>query len=170
MYLLRDGRERAVDGQELVTLWMVKFCDSSCLAAQKIAEVPSRRMKKALLIFLMLALPLQTLAAVERAFTHALASGNPARHELSFKHFIEHSNHVLHHHEDDDDGAAHEDGSPQSVKHILDYDQAGGFHAVIPTTVPMPAFQISETQPVCSMHAMSDCPPRPLFRPPRTLA
>jgi hypothetical protein len=134
-------------------------------------------MKKVFLIFLLLVLPLQTLAAAERAFAHALGNGGNGAHGFALKHFIEHSNHILHHHDhddrgddDDDHSTVHEDNSSGSVKHALDFDQSSNFHAVIPATAALPRFHIIALRPECPMHAPVDCPKRSLFRPPRVSA
>lgn len=126
-------------------------------------------MKKALLIFLLVALPWQALASAERAFAHFFANGSQDSHAFALQHFIKHSSHVLHHHDDGDErGTFHEDGSAKSVKHIFDYDQAGKSLAAVQTLTTLRASRFAETRPVCALHAMSDCPSRPLFRPPRT--
>ena len=137
-------------------------------------------MKKVFLIFLLLVLPLQTLAAAERAFVHALGNGGNGgngAHGFVLKHFVEHSNHILHHHDhddqdddddDDDRSTVHEDNSSGSIKHILDVDQSSSFNAMVPAIMALPVFRIIAVRPECPVHVLSDCPRRSLFRPPRT--
>lgn len=140
---------------------------------------PSQVIKKTFLIFLLLVLPLQTLAAAERAFVHALGNGSAESHGVTLQHFVEHSNHVPHHHDAaghdaDDDGddhpPVHADDSPGSIKHVLDFDQHSNFHAVIPTMAELPAFHFISIKPACTVRILQDRPRRSLFRPPRVPA
>ena len=90
-------------------------------------------MKKALLIFLMLVLPWQSLAAMERALAH-MGGGSGHGAQFVAKHMAEHAGHVLHHHDDDDDGddgATHADDSQKSVQHLVDFDQAGSMNLLL---------------------------------------
>lgn len=131
-------------------------------------------MKKALLIFLMMILPWQAIAATERNVTHVLGSGKSHDMEFVIKHIAEHADHVLHHHDDDadedDDDDTHVDDSLKSVQHLADYDQAGSLNVLffVPSqpdgayVSPMPTVSWSDTY--------SDRTTIPLLRPPRTPA
>lgn len=136
-------------------------------------------MKKALLIFLLMVLPWQAIAAVERNVTHVLGSGKA--HDLQFvvKHMAEHADHVMHHHDDDadeddddedDDDDTHVDDSLKSMQHLADYDQAGSLNVLffIPSQ-PDGAF-MSPTPVAFWSDTYSNRTTMPLLRPPRTPA
>jgi hypothetical protein len=103
-------------------------------------------MTKSLLIFLMLLLPLQAIAAVQRNLGHVLGSGNRHALEVTIEHMVEHAEHVLHHHDDQGDqgdeggGATHVDASQKSVQHLADCEQAGSMNFLLPAfRSPVPA-------------------------------
>ena len=132
-------------------------------------------MKKALLIFLMLVLPWQSLAAMERTLAHI--SGGRG-HEANFvaKHLAEHAQHVLHHHDDDADDAnnandsgtsTHVDNSAKSVQHLADYEHAASMHILLPNlSLPRPV-AIERIQPAFGRDLFGTRSILPLLRPPR---
>ena len=133
-------------------------------------------MKKALLIFLMLLLPWQAFAAMERNVAHF--SGNGGVHGPAFvvKHMAEHAEHVLHHHDDDsndgdggDDvaGATHVDNSQKSVQHLADYDHAGSMHVLLPTVSAPGLVAIAHIPPVFWRDPFRTRSILPLLRPPQ---
>jgi ABC-type nickel/cobalt efflux system permease component RcnA len=89
-------------------------------------------MKKALLILLMLVLPWQSLAAMERNLAHTV-SGSEHGTQYVVEHMAEHAGHILHHHDDDGDGATHVDDSEKSAQHLADYEQAGSMNLLFAT-------------------------------------
>lgn len=128
-------------------------------------------MKKAILIFLLMVLPWQTIAAAERNLTHVLGTGKSNDLQFVLKHIAEHADHILHHHDDDadddDDNTTHVDDSMKSVQHLADYDQAGCLNVLffipeLPDTTflsPIPSVICSDTY--------SNRTTTPLLRPPR---
>lgn len=131
-------------------------------------------MKKALLIFLMLVLPWQAIAAMERNIGHLSGSGHSSA--FAIKHMIEHAEHVLHHHDDDgdddDDGAhaPHVDKSEKSVHHLADYEQAGSMNILLPSlAVPVSAV-IARSPPAFWRDPFRTRTVLPLLRPPRLSA
>lgn len=125
------------------------------------------------MIFLLMVLPWQAIAAAERNFTHILGNGKSHDPEFVIKHIAEHANHVLHHHDDDadeDDDDTHVDDSLKSVQHLADYDQAGSLNVLffVPRQ-PDGAF-VSPTPSVTWSDSFSDRTTIPLLRPPRTPA
>jgi hypothetical protein len=135
-------------------------------------------MKKALLILLMMLLPWQAYAAMERNLVHVLGDGQA--HGMAFvaKHMAEHAAHVLHHHDvhhDDDDGdagvpALHEDDSQQSVQHLADFDHGCGLHILMPAYSALPMALAERSAPPVFHDTYSDRTTLPLLRPPRPLA
>lgn len=129
-------------------------------------------MKKAILIFMMMLLPWQAIAAMDRNFTHILGSGKNQNPQLVLKHMAEHADHVLHHHDDDgdDDDDMHVDNSMKSAQHLADYDQAGSLNILffvpdLPGTTPVPF-----THSVIWSDNYANRATIPLLRPPRTPA
>lgn len=126
-------------------------------------------MKKALLIFLMLVLPWQSLAAMERALAH-MGAGSGHGAQFVAKHMAEHAGHVLHHHDDDDDdddSATHVDDSQKSVQHLADYEQAGSMNLLLlslnaPGSVAIPRFHPAVWRDPFRTRSVL-----PLLRPPR---
>ena len=126
-------------------------------------------MKKALLIFLMLLLPWQAFAAMERNFAHF--SGNDGVHGPAFvaKHMVEHIEHVLHHHDDDGDdadAATHVDDSQKSVQHLADFEHAGSMHILLPTVSAPGLVATARIPPVCWHDPFRTRRILPLLRPP----
>nr|WP_315255877.1 hypothetical protein [uncultured Duganella sp.] len=134
-------------------------------------------MKNVLLILLMLVLPLQAIAAVERNLTHVL--GNSSGQGLAFvaKHMAEHAEHVLHHHDDDDDddddaddGGTHVDSSQKSIQHLADYEQGCGMNILF-RAFSEPCLPVApRAAPTFRPAVFSDRSTAPLLRPPRALA
>ena len=128
-------------------------------------------MKKALLILLMMLLPWQAYAAMERNLVHVLGDGQP--HAMAFvaKHMAEHAAHVLHHHDDDgDDGDApslHQDDSQKSVQHLADFDHGCGLHILMPAYGALPMALAERSAPPVFHDTYSDRTTLPLLRPPR---
>ena len=133
-------------------------------------------MKKALLIFLMLLLPWQAFAAMERNVAHF--SGNGGVHGPAFvvKHMVEHAEQVLHHHDDGGDdgddsddaaGATHVDNSQKSVQHLADYDQAGSMHILLPTVSAPGLVAIARTPRTFWRDPFRTRSILPLLRPPK---
>lgn len=92
-------------------------------------------MIKAFLIFLMLVLPWQAIAAMERNLEHLSGSDSVHGSKFVIKHMVEHAEHVLHHHDDDgddDDAGTHVDNSQESLHHLADYDHAGSLNLFLP--------------------------------------
>jgi hypothetical protein len=133
-------------------------------------------MKKALLILLMMLLPWQAYAAMERNLVHVLGDGHAQSMALVVKHMAEHAAHVLHHHDDDgdDDGAGvaalHEDDSQKSVQHLADYDHGCGLHILMPAYSALPMAPAVRSAPPGFHDTYSDRTTLPLLRPPRPLA
>ena len=126
-------------------------------------------MKKALLIFLMLLLPWQALAAMERQFAHT-GGGHGARTVV--EHMAEHADHVLHHHDDDGDGeddagVAHLDDSAKSVHHLADYEQAGQMNCLFSAFDPPQIIFIARLRPAVARAPFHTRSILPLLRPPR---
>ena len=124
-------------------------------------------MKKALLIFLMLLLPWQSLAAMERQFAHT-GGGHSARSIV--EHLAEHADHVLHHHDDDgedDAGVAHVDDSAKSVQHLADYEQAGHLNCLFSSFDPPQLVSIARLRPAVARAPFHTRSILPLLRPPR---
>ena len=129
-------------------------------------------MKKTLLILLILILPLQVLSLAERNFKHIVASQHSTA--LFIKHYAEHVALVMHHHDDvdeNDEGTTpHNDESPQSARHIVDFDHGFSINILLATTVyvltPTPVIR---TALVIRSDSFDDRSIPPLRRPPRTL-
>ena len=134
-------------------------------------------MKKAILIFLLMLLPWQAIAATERNFAHVLGSGMSRDLGFVVKHIAEHADHVLHHHDDDadedgDDGDndAHVDESMKSIQHLADYDQAGSLNVLFFVPNQPDGALVSPSPSGIWSDTFSDRTTIPLLRPPRTPA
>lgn len=137
-------------------------------------------MKKALLILLMMLLPWQAYAAMERNLVHVLGDGQAHGLEFVAKHMAEHAAHVLHHHDvhpdDDGDGddadapSLHQDDSEKSVQHLADYDHGCGLHILMPAYSALPMALAERSAPPIFHDTYSDRTTLPLLRPPRPLA
>lgn len=119
-------------------------------------------MKKALLIFLAILLPLQAFSAVERSFAHAIEGRSDD--SVLLMHLAEHATSVLHHH--DDGGTEHEDESPASAQHLLDYEQAFGTSFLLLTPVQVPQLPVAYAHPAFYADAIATRITAPPFRPP----
>ena len=139
------------------------------LVLKKATDRPD--MKKALLIFLMLLLPWQAFAAMERNLGHLSGRGHGSA--LAIKHMVEHAEHVLHHHDDDgddDDGGAHAphvDKSEKSVQHLAAYEQAGSMNVLLPSLSAPVSAVIARSPPVFWRDPFRTRTVLPLLRPPR---
>ena len=122
-------------------------------------------MKKALLIFLMLVLPWQAIAAMERNLAH-MGGGSGHGSEFVVKHMAEHAEHVLHHH-DDDGGATHVDDSQKSAQHLADYEQAGSLNILLPFLNAPVLAAIPHFPPAFWRDPFHTRSVLPLLRPPR---
>lgn len=94
-------------------------------------------MKKLFLLLLMLAIPWQAFAAVERNLTHVLGSTTGMGYVI--KHIAEHADHVLHHHDNDnhndndgDDIGTQIDNSEKSFQHLADFEHGNHVNIVLP--------------------------------------
>jgi len=127
-------------------------------------------MKKALLIFLMLLLPWQAFAAMERNVAHFSGTGGVHGPAFVVKHMVEHAEQVLHHHDDDGDaaaGATHVDSSQKSVQHLADYDHAGSMHILLPTVSAPGLVAIARTPRTFWRDPFRTRSILPLLRPPQ---
>lgn len=120
--------------------------------------------KKLLLILLAVLLPLQTMAATERAFAHALEGSGMG----SFQHLLEHEAHVQHHH--DDDGDEHDDDSPASAQHMLDHEHACGSSYMVQAVFQVPTVPAAHTKPMSLDVELTSRTTAPLLRPPHAPA
>ncbi len=130
-------------------------------------------MKKAFLIFLMLVLPWQSLAAMERNFAH-MGSGSGHGAQFVAEHMAEHAGHILHHHDDDGDddddegaGTTHVDDSQKSVQHLADYEQAGSINILLPSLNAPGSVAITRFPPAFWRDPFRTRSVLPLLRPPR---
>lgn len=127
-------------------------------------------MKKALLIFLMLLIPWQAFASMERNLAHV--SGSGSKHGLEFvsKHLAEHEAHVMHHHDDDgdaDDGNTHVDHSDKSIQHLADYEHSGSVIILLPASSASSPAVVTRFAPAVWPDTFLTRTISPLFRPPR---
>lgn len=135
-------------------------------------------MKKALLIFLMLVLPWQSLAAMERTLAH-ITGGSGHGANFVAKHLAEHAEHVLHHHDDNADDAndaddannavssTHADNSAKSVQHLADHEHAGSLHILLPNLSLPGLIAIERIAPDFWRDPFRTRSILPLLRPPR---
>lgn len=123
-------------------------------------------MKKVFLIFLMLLLPWQAFAAMERNLGHVI--GGSQGSEIAVQHVAAHSEHVLHHHDDDDDSAAAQvDDSQKSVQHLADCEHAGSMNfLLLSPNAPLSA-AVSGYAPALWRDQFRTRSVDPLLRPPR---
>lgn len=127
-------------------------------------------MKKAILILLLLTLPWQAMAAVQRSLGHVLGTGGKAP-TLVIKHLAEHTSYLPHHHEDEDaDGDVHEDTSDESFQHLADFDQSSGTQMLGPFKSDVAIGQLPTFAPVFRLETFSDRTTPPLLRPPSARA
>lgn len=117
-------------------------------------------MSRVIAILLMLILPLQALAAVQRQLAHS--AGFPADHIAA------HVEHVPHHH--DDDGNITFDDSTESVSHQLDFDYGSQFQATLPAGLLLPLAQQTQPEPLFLGGHMPDPRDSPPLRPPHAPA
>lgn len=126
-------------------------------------------MKKALLIFLMLVLPWQSLVAMDRSLAH-IDSGAGHGAQFVLQHMAEHARQVLHHHDDDGDedaGAAHVDESRKSVQHLADYEQAGHMNLLFSSLGAPELAADTRLRPAVWRDPFRTRSVLPLLRPPR---
>ncbi|WP_354675251.1 hypothetical protein [Cupriavidus alkaliphilus] len=111
-------------------------------------------------IFLMLLLPLQAFAAVERQLAHTAGA--------LMDHMVVHAEHVPHHH--DDDGDIQADDSASSASHQLDFDHGSNFQGIL--MMPLLAPVLPQAQPAPGFHSSTVPDPtgRPPLRPPHAPA
>lgn len=129
-------------------------------------------MKKTVLILLILVLPLQAFAAMERNLVHILGGSGPGL-EFVLKHITKHAGLVMHHHDDDgaiaDDGTTHVDSSSKSVQHLADYEHGGSLNILLPTINQPGLLAVERIAPFLWPDIFSDRTTSPLLRPPRSL-
>lgn len=94
-------------------------------------------MRKLLLVFLMLCLPLQMIHAAERGFAHI--SGADAQGAAAVEHVIAHAEHLPHHHHAD--GLTHVDDSQASTDHLLDCEKHCAMGLVLPSVYALTSFE-----------------------------
>ena len=112
-------------------------------------------MKKVVLILLILVLPLQAFAAMERDLAHMLGGGGPGL-EFILKHITKHVDLVMHHHDSDglivDDSAPHGDNSKKSVQHLADYEHGYNMNTLLPAFNQLGLPAIERIAPVSYTH------------------
>lgn len=101
------------------------------------------------------------MAAVERAFAHAIKGGVQKGFQLV--HLIEHAEHLQHHH--DEDGDEHDDDSAASALHMLEHDQAFGMGFLVQAAVHMPELP-NYLRPASFAGVLTSRTTTPLLRPP----
>ena len=94
-------------------------------------------MRKLLLVFLMLCLPLQMIHAAERGFAHI--AGADAHGAAAVEHVIAHAEHLPHHHHAD--GLTHVDDSQASTDHLLDCEKHCAMGLVLPSAYALTSFE-----------------------------
>jgi hypothetical protein len=94
-------------------------------------------MRKLMLVFLMLCLPLQMIHAAERGFAHI--SGADAHGAAAVEHVMAHAEHMPHHHHDD--GITHLDDSSASTDHLLDCEKHCTMGLVLPSIYTLTTFE-----------------------------
>lgn len=125
-------------------------------------------MNKALLIFLMLILPWQAFASMERQFAHVL-HGGPDQLALVIQHIAEHETHIPHHHGKDDDGGdgdIHVDNSAQSIHHLADYEQGLYSNALLPMPMIATVCAVARIAPQVAPRTFTSHTTTPPTRPP----
>lgn len=127
-------------------------------------------MKKAILIFLMLVIPWQAFASMERNLAHVLGKGSKQGSEFVNKHLAEHDAHVMHHHDDDggaDGGNTHVDNSDKSTQHLADYEQSGSVNILLPAFSASSPAVVTRFPPAVWPDTFLTRTITPLLRPPR---
>ena len=94
-------------------------------------------MRKLMLVFLMLCLPLQMIHAAERDFAHVAGAGTHG--EIAALHAIAHAEHQPHHHHVG--GETHLDDSPASTQHLLDCEKHCSMGLVLPSAYLSASFE-----------------------------
>jgi hypothetical protein len=123
-------------------------------------------MRKLMLIFLMLCLPLQMIHAAERGFAH-MAGGDA--HDSAAQHVIAHAEHTPHHHHDD--GVTHVDDSPASTAHLLDCEKHCAMSLVLPSIYTLTTFDPPhQATPAFLSSIVPDRTTSPPLRPPHAPA
>ena len=126
-------------------------------------------MINALLILLMLLLPVQTISAAQRHFTHIVGSQQSTASFI--KHYGEHVELIMHHHDDGGDrGASHNDDSQKSARHLVDFDHGFSINVLFPAQLQIAALPVIRIAPVICPDSFDDHTTLPLRRPPRVLA
>lgn len=117
-------------------------------------------MSRIVAILLMLMLPLQALAAVERQFAHSP--------DAMLEHMVIHAEHVPHHH--DDDGSVHQDDSVASASHQLDFDFAFNLLGTVALAFSVPVVPPRYLTPVFVAGVVPSPASSPPLRPPHAPA
>lgn len=128
-------------------------------------------MKQAFLIFLMLLLPWQAFAAVERNVAH-LVGGTAGLAQMVI-HIVEHEGHVMHHHDDDHDDDAsptHVDDTQKSARHMADFEHCGGMAIMLPAFEHVSLAPAPRIAPAILADTYSNRTTIPPLRPPRLTA
>lgn len=94
-------------------------------------------MRKLMLVFLMLCLPLQMIHAAEQGYAHA--AGVDAHGPSAVEHVMVHAEHLPHHHHDG--GVTHVDDSPASTQHLLDCEKHCTLGLVLPSAYLASTFE-----------------------------
>lgn len=123
-------------------------------------------MKKSLLILMMFLLPLQSVIAMERNFTHVMNASGKQGLQAETKHIVEHTANIPHHH-DEDDGDVHVDNSQKSFQHLSAYEHGLGLHVLLPAPMQLPLALEMRSPPLISPDTFSNRTTLPLLRPPR---
>lgn len=116
-------------------------------------------MRKLLLLFLMLCLPLQMLSAAERAIGHW--ANIPAQGDA---HAVAHVEHMPHHHHAD--GKVHADNSPASAKHLLDCEKSCALGLVLPSSHHLTFDVLPQAAPLFMSRFVPEVVTTPPLRPP----
>lgn len=119
-------------------------------------------MRKLMLIFLMLCLPLQMLAAAERAIGHLTSA--PDQVQADMAHVVAHAEHVPHHHHAD--GKVHVDNSQASTKHLLDCEKGCAFGIVLPSSHHLTFDVLPQATPAFMSRFVPEVVTTPPLRPP----
>lgn len=120
-------------------------------------------MRKYLLLFLMLILPLQMIAAAERGITHATEGGQDAA--VAMEHAIAHAEHIAHHHHGND-GSMHMDESQASSQHLLDCEKACAMSFMLPTAQHLRFDALPQVVPTFLSEFVPERTTSPPLRPP----
>ena len=128
-------------------------------------------MKNAVLIFLMILLPWQSVIAAEHDLTHVPGGGRSLA--VVVQHIAEHAGQVLHHLDNDKAGAdvIHVDRSKKSLKHLADHEHGSSACLLLPAAAGAPHAPIGDrTVRLRRAEPFSNRTISPLLRPPRLLA